>query len=543
MEKDFLKISMYEYLKNNNPNPDRTALRFLYKSISFRRLFREIDLVAGGLLSLGLQRGDCITVALPNVPAAISVFYAANRLGLKVNLVHPLTPVKQLRTYMKTCESTVLIGFDKILNKQIDALLQDEITIVAAQAQDAFPWLEKTAYGLVTFHQRSHLKGKVYYLSRLKKAKVSLPPVAPPSDCAVIMHSGGTTEVPKSIMLSDFNFNCVAFYTRKVLPTELTDADGMLAVLPMFHAFGLGVCIHTSLSNGVKVILIPKYSPKRIAQKMRTEDVSLMAGVPTMYAGILAQKGFRGKKLKKLKFAFCGGDKLSPKLKHAFDERLRRYGSECVLDEGYGLTEATGVFSVNTRKASKSGTVGQPLGDYEIEAFDTACGKCLPRGTEGELCICASTVMTGYWKDAAATETAKIRHNGKDWLRTGDFGSVDENGFISFHQRIKRIVKVSGVPVFPSEVETKLASLPYVQNCCVVGIPDAVKGSVLKAYVVLQVGENAQLRERDLDAYAKSRFNKWEYPRKYEFCTSLPLTAFGKPDYRALERQNTGAEK
>ena len=353
---------------------DAVAMSFLHKKFTYGFLSDEIDRIACFLKNQGIEKGDRVTIALPNIPSAVSSFYAVNKIGAVANMVHPLVPYELLAEYMKDTGSKLLFAFDTLLDGYFDRLIEDGFRVVVCKANDylsAFESFFYTAFGKKRYRQIDDIRcvkfadargTEVYHVD----ADESF------DDVSVIMHSSGTTEKSKSAALTNKNFNTIAENTIDILPWKKKLGIGMagLTVLPMFHAFGLGVCIHTYLSYGYDNVLIPKYSPKLIIKKLRRKNIAVIAGVPTMFAGMVAQKGFDGRHLKKLRFAFCGGDKLSAKVKTKFDYTVSKNGGECPLDEGYGLTEAAGVFSVNTRAASREGSVGKALGDAEIHVFD-----------------------------------------------------------------------------------------------------------------------------------------------------------------------------
>ncbi len=525
--------SMYDFMKEGVQNDSQTALCFLLRRISYRELFRETDAIASALMQRGFKRGDCVTIALPNIPTAVSAFYACNKLGITVNLVHPLTPAAQLIEYMNACNSSVLFGFDKILNGEIGELTEAGITVIACQTQYYLNAGERTVYEAFTRKDRNRLKGKVLWFRQLLRVPVLATQSQEPAETAVIMHSGGTTEKPKSICLSDRAFNEVAIGTQPLL--KVAPKECMLDVLPMFHAFGLGVCVHSVLSYGGSVALIPKYSPKKMATVMRRHRVTLLVGVPTMFAGMLVQKNFRGRILRRVRAAYCGGDKLPQKLKREFDERVKAARGTCVLDEGYGMTECAGVFCANYEGHRRPGSIGKPIGSNRAAVFDESFREVLPPNTAGQLCLCGTTLMNGYLSDRTATEDALFFYQNETWLKTGDFGKVDEDGYLYFTQRLKRIVKVSGVPVFPAVVEEVVGSVEGVLACCAFAIPHERKGSVLKVCIVADPSV-PNVTER-VDRVCRSRLNKWEYPREIEQVEALPLTPLGKPDYRALEKR------
>ncbi|MBR5145290.1 MAG: acyl--CoA ligase, partial [Clostridia bacterium] len=261
--------------------------------------------------------------------------------------------------------------------------------------------------------------------------------------------------------------------------------------------------------------------------------IAIIAGVPTMFAGMVEQKAFKGKKLKKLKVAFCGGDKLDFNLKSKFDNIVAQYGGTCVLDEGYGLTEASGVLCVNTRQEQKQGSVGKPVGDTVVLAFDEN-GSPLQNGELGELCISSPAVMKGYLQGDKIVETGLFEFCDKRFVKTGDVGYVDDGGFVFFKQRQKRIEKVSGVNVFPAEAEQVISRVDGVEACCVKGVPHNTKGVVMKAYIVADDGVDANKLICKLKAECNAKLDKWTQPKIYEVLKNLPLTQFGKVDYKSL---------
>ena len=532
------ETSMYKYLMlNYNEKKDAVAMSFLHKKFTYGFLSDEIDRIACFLKNQGIEKGDRVTIALPNIPSAVSSFYAVNKIGAVANMVHPLVPYELLAEYMKDTGSKLLFAFDTLLDGYFDRLIEDGFRVVVCKANDylsAFESFFYTAFGKKRYRQIDDIRcvkfadargTEVYHVD----ADESF------DDVSVIMHSSGTTEKSKSAALTNKNFNTIAENTIDILPWKKKLGIGMagLTVLPMFHAFGLGVCIHTYLSYGYDNVLIPKYSPKLIIKKLRRKNIAVIAGVPTMFAGMVAQKGFDGRHLKKLRFAFCGGDKLSAKVKTKFDYTVSKNGGECPLDEGYGLTEAAGVFSVNTRAASREGSVGKALGDAEIHVFDEN-GNKLPPDSQGELCLSTDALMKGYINGGKISSDGFFEYGGKRYVRTGDWGSVDADGFIYFKQRIKRMEKVSGVNVFPAEAENVISAVGGVRACCVKGVPDNRKGTVLKAFVQAEEGADTDKLLATIKAECAEKLDKWTNPKYYEFIDRFPVTKFGKIDYNKL---------
>ncbi len=531
-----VNVGMYDYLMHNfEEKKDACAMSFLHRNFSYAFMADEIQRVAAFLKKLGIKKGDCVTLALPNIPSAVTAFYAVNLLGGVANMVHPLVPYEVLKEYMTKANSKLLFAFDILLDGYFDKLEKDGFDVVVCRANDYLNGFESFFYSVFGKKKCRNI-GRCHTFKSAQKTKPeALSCVSQGKDTAVIMHSSGTTEKSKSVCLSNEQLNNIAEKTIEILPWKKKPGIGLasLTVLPLFHAFGLGVCIHTVLSYGYESVMIPKYNTKLIVKKMRRKNVAVIAGVPTMFAGIVNQKGFDGKHLKKLKFAFCGGDALNEKIKKRFDETVEKNGGSCLLDEGYGLTETAGVFSVNTRENNKQGSVGKPLGDGCAIVTDEN-GNVLPPYTVGEICLSTISVMQGYLTERGQDKNTLFEKDGKTFVKTGDLGYLDEEGFIFFKQRLKRVEKVSGVNVFPTEAEKVLSELEGVKACFVKGVDDERKGKVLKAFVLKEDGFNERELEEKLRKTATEKLDKWTQPKYYQFIEKVPVNKFGKTDYSKL---------
>lgn len=532
-----IETSMYRYLMNNyEEKKDAVAVSFLHKQFTYRQLKDEIDRVACFLVKQDVKKGDCVTIALPNIPSAVSVFYAVNKIGAVANMVHPLVPYNVLKRYMLQTDSKLLFAFDVLLDEFCDDLINDGFKVVVCKANDYLNRIESFFYNTFGKKKYQQIDSQDCIMFRkaqkTKKRKVKVDESF--DDVAVIMHSSGTTDSSKSAALTNKNFNAVAQNIVNVLPwkDKLGTDMSSITVLPMFHAFGLGVCMHTVLSYGYNSVMVPKYSPKKIVKKMKKHNVAIIAGVPTMFAGIADDINFHGGWLKNLKFAFCGGDKLNPKVKARFEKIVSKNGGDCKLDEGYGLTEASGVFSVNTRQDEMEGSLGKPYCGVAY-AFNEFFEK-LPDGETGELCVSSDAVMKGYLQDGEIVRDGLFEYEGKTFVKTGDLGYVDADGFIYFKQRAKRVEKVSGVNVFPAEAEEVICSVNGVKLCSVKGVENKKKGTVLKAYIVLEKGANGSEVLKEVKEVCQTKLDKWTQPKSFEFKEFLPLTNFGKVDYSKL---------
>ena len=272
-----------------------------------------------------------------------------------------------------------------------------------------------------------------------------------PYAAAVYLHSGGTTGSPKTIELSSHNFNVLAIQGPQIIGFDLEKFDptqtdfSIVSILPMFHGFGLCMGIHTILANGMRSILVPQFSPDKLAEVIRKEHPSMIAAVPTLLEGIMKSGKLADADLSCLKAVFCGGDSLPSELKNRFDDFIKSRGADCQVREGYGLTETVTVCAVNHVHSNRAGTVGIPLADMMMKVVEPGTQTMLPAGQDGEFCIAGPTVMIGYLNDEEATNTTVQTHeDGLRWVHTGDYGFMDEDGFFHFKQRIKRILKEIG---------------------------------------------------------------------------------------------------
>lgn len=549
---DYPEETMYGLVaKTARRYPDYTALSFMGQRISYARMMELVDQAAAGLLAIGFAKGSVATICLPNTPHAVVFIYAVNRLGGICNMVHPLTPAEEMAHYIRTTHSDYLIVLDAMLPKHKEMLAQSRIrkTIVCS-ITDYLSRVMSFGFYLTKGRKIPSVKTVDRYVlwKDFLKPATGLP--APENDartCAVYLHSGGTTGSPKTIMLSSFNFNALASQGAQIIGlTEDPDYDpkglSMVTILPLFHGFGLCMGMHTMLVIGLTAILVPQFSPDVLASIIVKEKPNYMAAVPTLYEGILKNPKLRHADLSCIKAVFCGGDSLPKDLRHRFDAFLKSHGSSCTLREGYGLTETVTVCAVNPQLDARDDTVGLPLSDVLMKVVSPGTMEEVPTGTDGEFCITAPTVMMGYLHDEEATRQTIRRHpDGLDWVHTGDFGYMDEDGYFHFKQRIKRILKVSGVPVFPSQIEDSISQVPGVRMACVIGVPHPYKMQVAKAFVVKDdpTESDEALRSRIL-AHCERTMLQYAIPREIEFRDDLPRTKVGKIDFVALERIEQG---
>ncbi|MDR0489437.1 MAG: AMP-binding protein [Propionibacteriaceae bacterium] len=550
--------TFYEMLVNSAKKwPDTTAIIYMGKRLTYADLKAEVDKCAAAFMAHGIQTGDSVVLSLPNVPNVVIGFYALNKIGATAAMTHPLSSPEELKHYITQTESKWAVTVDMFYPVFRDLAEETGLEkVVIARFSDYLSRPMKVGFAVtkgrkipsvpsndpLIINWKDFLAVGTSALETLGKEVYSRP--IEPNDACVVLFSGGTTNLPKGIELSSANFNSLGVSMGYI--SGITHNDSVLAILPAFHGFGLGLCIHTALCVGAHFILVPEFSADIYTKNVLKHQPSFIAGVPTLFQALLGNAKFRKAPLDCLKGAYCGGDMLSPDLKKRFDEAIAAQGSKVELLEGYGLTECVTACALSPRNAYRNESMGIPIPGLTLKIADTDTGVELPIGTEGEICVSGVTVMKGYLKDPEATaSTLRVHADGQTWLHTGDIGKMDEDGYFYFMGRMKRLIKVSGVSVYPLQVEQVLESHPLVNRACVIGLPDEYQMSSLKGFVLLGDGTtgNDDIRQ-ELITYCKKHLIKWAVPREIEFRTELPTTRVGKIAYTELEHEElTKAEE
>jgi long-chain acyl-CoA synthetase len=357
-------------------------------------------------------------------------------------------------------------------------------------------------------------------------------------DEAVILYSGGTTGNPKGIILTNLNFNALAMQCH-LMCHPAKEGDSVLAILPIFHGFGLGVTVHTPLYIGMEVILVPDFSPRKFGSLIKKYKPNFITGVPTLYEALLKTK-LKKKDLSSLTCVVSGGDTLIPSFKKKIDNFLKEHGSNTEVRCGYGLTESTGASCLNPKSEYRDNSIGIPLPDMLYKIVKIGTFEEANTMEDGEICINGPTVMKGYLNNKEETDKTLVKHpDGKIWLHTGDIGCMDKDGFIYFKQRLKRLIISSGYNIYPSHVEDIICSHPLVDSAVVIGIPHEYKKQVAKAYIVLKKGEKPTLiNKKKIKKYCEENLSKYSWPYEYEYRDSLPTTLVGKVAYKKLEEEH-----
>ena len=541
---DYPAKSMYGCLEDAAKKfPHKMAYEFMGFKLSYRRFMKRVEVCARALVSRGVKKGDRVTICLPNVPQALDMVYAVNRLGAIANMVHPLSAEKEIEFCLNDSQSVLAITLDQFASK-FEAVLDNVPrlkTLVITGPCDTLPAFARV-YSRLKEHppKRRLLKDCIFYREFIKGgAEAALPENdAKAEDDAVILYSGGTTGVSKGIMLSNNAFNAVGMQVMATNPM-FKPGDRMLAVLPLFHGFGLGICVHTMLMSGGGAVLVPRFNLKSYAKALARKKPNFIAGVPTMFEALIHLEDVKKLNLSYLKGVYSGGDSLGRELKRRIDEFLFSHGSPVQIREGYGLTECISASCLTPFDTYKEGSIGIPLPDMYFKIVAAGTENELPAGEEGEICLSGPTVMERYVNNPEETEKVLRTHSdGKIWLHTGDLGNMDSEGYLYFHQRLKRMIVTSGYNVYPSQIEKLLDAHQAVHMSCVVGVDDPYRIKKVKAFVVLREGiEPDDVIRKKLDAYLRTSVAKYAVPREIEFRTSLPMTKMNKIDYRQLEKE------
>lgn len=546
---DYPRASMCEQIyKSAEKTPDNIAYEFQGRKTDYKTFIGKLEDTAKSFLATGIGAGDRVTICMPNTPQAVDSFYALNRISAVPTMIHPLSAPAEITFYVESSKSKAIVTLDLFYEKVKKAVkdLDWPVKIIVARIKDELPFPLNLLYPLTVKEKPAKPEGESSltwsaFMEGGKHVK-SLPEDFPGCDeTAVILFSGGTTGKTKGILLTSMNMNALALQTGAAAEFPLSGLR-MLSVMPLFHGFGLGIGIHTALVFGGTCILVPQFTVKTYANLIKKTKPNVLPGVPTLFEALLRTEGLEGFDLSFLRGVFCGGDSLSIELKKKVDTFLKEHNSSVQIREGYGTTECVTASCLTPFDYYKEGSIGLPYPDmhYQIVKVGT-CDK-VENGEEGEICISGPTVMKGYMDNPEETaQTLRDHGDGRIWLHTGDLGIMDDDGFVYFRQRIKRLIIVSGYNVYPSEVENVIDAHPDVLYSCAIGIADDYKMQKVKAFVVLRPGaEPGDKIKEEIIASCRERVSPYAVPREIEFRPELPKTLVGKVAYRQLEMEETG---
>ena len=559
---DYFKGSMTEYIMETALKyPNIYAISYYNNKITYKELIDKITECAKSLKTIGVKEGDIVSICMPNTPTALYMFYAVNLVGAISNMIHPLSSEKEIEMYLNKTNSKVILTIDINYKKVINIINNTSVKkVIVSSAGDDLKGFKKMMYSIfstdvtkatkkikqvflkafqnreVMSYKKFIAKGSSYYEDYTASRKAE--------DTAVILYSGGTSGSPKGIMLSNLSFNALA-YQAHYMCDPAKAGDSILSIMPIFHGFGLGVCIHTCLHIGMMCILVPIFKGKNLGKLIRKTKPNFMVGVPTLFEALCNNKKLKDNDFSSINCIVSGGDIMDEEQIERYNDMFKKYGSKAKIRVGYGLTEACAATCLSPTLVHREKGIGVPFPDtiYKIVKIGTI--KEVDKMEDGEICICGPTVMQGYLNDDKETESVLKKHkDGQTWLHTGDIGCMDEDGFIYFKSRLKRLIVSSGYNIYPSYIEGIINKHEYVSNCTVIGIPDKYRGQIAKAFVVLkkEVKLNEGVEE-EIKEYCKKYISKYSMPRIFEFRKELPNTLVGKIAYSVLEEEEKVKEK
>ena len=540
-------MSLYEYLYNSNKNRlSNIAINYFGNKMSYDVFFEQIEICSKALKSQGIRKDDVVSICMPNTPEAVIMFYAVNKIGAICNMIHPLSAEEEIKRSIIETKSVMLLTVNFNYQKIINTIDETPIyKIILSSPRDSMPKAMGIGYYILedrkvkmpkndsrfTLWKDFFNKGKNYNTNVTVKGEKDSP--------AVILHSGGTSGTPKSIILSNGNINVVPNQAHIALP-DINDRDSMLGILPMFHCFGLVECVHYPLSTGLELILVPKFGASRFDKLLRKYRPTFIAGVPTLFEALLKNKHMDDIDLSNVKYVVSGGDSLNEERNKRVNDFLNQHGCVKGIVQGYGMTETGGGCIFSTTSSYTLGSVGIPLPSNDLKIVDPDTRQEVETGKVGEIQICGPSVMLGYLNNEEETNKVLEKdEKGRIWVHTGDLGYVNKDGCLFFVQRLKRLIISSGYNVYPSHIEEILNKNKYVLNSCVVGIPHPYKVQVPKAYIVLKSDyhENSKIKA-EIKEYLEKNLAKYMIPKEYVYRESLPKTMIGKVDYKKLEQEN-----
>ena len=442
---DYPRVTMYEALRRTaDQNPDSIAYDFFGYTSTYSKFLSEIDQCAAALAALGLGKGERITISMPTSPQGIICFYSANKLGAVASMIHPLSTAKEIEFYLNVAKSRFALTLDAFYSKFKEVKNSTPLTtLILARIPDYLNIFKKIGFNLTKGRKIPNVPPNpmVRWWAELMKGKYIPAPQAQmdTDDLAVILYSGGTTGVPKGIMLSNMNFISEGMQVSEW--GRLSGASSVLAILPIFHGFGLGVCVNACFMGGGKSILVPMFTPETVADIIHSQKPSFVIGVPTLFDALSRSPKMQKTDLSCLLATFCGADTLPFTVKERFEEMVKKQGGNVQLLEGYGLTEAVTAIMATPIGCYRKGSIGVPFPDMlaKIVLFGTI--EEAPVGEEGEKCVSGPAVMLGYLDQPEETANTLKKHaDGRIWLHTGDIGTMDKDGFFYFKLRQKRMI-------------------------------------------------------------------------------------------------------
>ena len=537
-------LSAFEYVCQRSKNHlNDTALEYYGRKFTYADLIVNVKKTAAALRGAGVKKGDIITVVSIMTPEIIALFYAADMIGATLNLVDPRYSVEGIREYIEEVDSHLLVCLNVVYERCRQAAKRTNVEkVIVLSPADSLPPVMAVGYKLTTPDKNKYASNVIRWKQFIKGGEGQSTAAEPydPDHACVVVHTGGTTGSPKGVMLTDDCFNGIALQFQ-AYPKLFHRGQKLMNVMPPFIAYGFACGIHLPLVLGFTVIIIPNLDPAKLGSLVLKHKPEHMFGVPTHYQQLASDPKLRDKDLSFIINYAAGGDSLSRGAEQTVNDFLAAHGARYPIAKGYGMTEVSSAATVAAGLDNKPGSVGIPMVNTIIAAFEPGTDRELPIGQRGELCISGPCLMKGYYNKPEETAILLRRHpDGRVWAHTGDMGYLDEDGFVFLDSRIKRmIIRHDGFKVFPSMIENVVSRHPAVHQCSVVGCADKdhTQGRLPFVYIVLKSDTTAKKKQviRELERMCAEELPEYVQPVAYKFISSMPMTPVGKVDYRQLE--------
>ena len=537
-------LSAFDYVCHRNRNHlNDMALDYYGRKFTYADLIVNVKKTAAALRGVGVKKGDIVTVVSVMTPEVIALFYAADMVGATLNLVDPRYSVEGIHEYIEEVDSHLLVCLNVVYERCRQAAKRTNVEkVIVLSPADSLPPVMAVGYKLTTPDKNKYASNVIRWKQFIKGGEGQSTAAEPydPDHACVVVHTGGTTGSPKGVMLTDNCFNALAQQFR-AYDKLFHRGQKLMNIMPPFIAYGYACGVHLPLVLGFTVIIIPNLDPAKLGSLVLKYKPEHMFGVPAHYQQLAADPKLRDKDLSFILNYAAGGDAIARGAEQTVNDFLAAHGVRYPMAKGYGMTEVSSAATVAAGADNKPGSVGIPMVNTIIAAFEPGTDRELPIGERGELCISGPCLMKGYYNKPEETAIMLRRHpDGRVWAHTGDMGYLDEDGFVFLDSRIKRmIIRHDGFKVFPSMIENVVSRHPAVHQCSVVGCTDKdhVQGRLPFVYIVLKADTTAKKKQviRELERMCAEELPEYVQPVAYKFISSMPMTPVGKVDYRQLE--------
>jgi len=524
-------------------HPSRPALRYYGATVSYAELDGLSTRFAHALTHVREGARAVVGVMLPNLPQTVIAYFGSLKAGASVTPINPLYVEQEIAHQVADAGCDTIIALPQFYARIAPLVGRTCLKrVILTGPEEYLPWFKRLLYPWVKRKERQRDRvpdsaATIRWRALMEHASEKQTVHVSPDDVALLQYTGGTTGIPKGVMLTHRNLVANTLQCRHWMPSLRSGEEKFLAVLPFFHVYGMSACQNLSVSVAGCLTLLPRFQVSEVLKTVEQDQITVFPGIPAMYSAINNYQHLEGHNLRSIRLCISGAGPLHPDVQRRFETLT---GARLV--EGYGLTEASPVTHVNpihpVEAQRRRRSIGLPLADTDVAIRDVETGqRDLPAGEVGELVIRGPQVMQGYWN--RPEETQQVLRDG--WLYTGDMARMDSDGFFYIEDRKKDMIKSGGENVYPREVEEVLCRHPKVKEAVVVGIPLGLRGELIKAYIVLAEGEQASAAE--LLDHCRKELAKFKIPKKIEFRTALPKTIVGKVLRRVLLEEELRKQK